>query len=138
MCKKADENSNEKKVSKNHLTASFYGKDFRIHFTKDVIRVLGKPKYICIKVNKNMTSFLVTPCEGKMYMSFQVPENLFVSSSAKMRISSQGFILDLFRKNELCIGQTYRVEGEYLEKHNAVVFNLKKAALFNGQDADLE
>ena len=137
MCQKAGESHLEKTTS-NRLFASFYGKDFRIYFTKTVMRTLGKPQYICLKINKDRSSFLVMPCEGKDVMSFRVPENLFSERGAKMRIRSQGFVMDLFFRNGLDIEQTYRVEGEYLEKHNAVVFNVKKAVNFNGQDVELE
>ena len=99
MSEKTDGNDKEKIAGGNRLTASFYGKEFRIHFAKDILRVLGKPHYICIKVNKDLSSFIITPCEGKMNMSFHVPESLFSENGVKMRIGSQGFVLDLYLKN---------------------------------------
>lgn len=132
MSEKTDGNDKEKIAGGNRLTASFYGKEFRIHFAKDILRVLGKPHYICIKVNKDLSSFIITSCEGKMNMSFHVPESLFSENGVKMRIGSQGFVLDLYLKNGMDVGQTYRVDGIYLRKHNAVVFNMKEAVLFEG------
>lgn len=136
MSEKADESMKEKFLCGYHLTASFYGKEFRIHFAKDILRILGKPQFICIKVNKDLSSFIITPCEGKMYMSFAVPKNLFTGNGVKMRIGSQGFVLELFLKNGMDIDQTYRVDGIYLEKHNAVAFNMKEAVLFDGLSED--
>lgn len=132
MEQKSGETNKEKKPRENHLIASLYGKEYRIHFAKDILRVLGKPQFICIKVNKDMSSFIITPCEGKAYLSFRVPDNLFAGNGVKMRIGSQGFVLDLLSKNGLDIGQTYRVDGAYLKKYNAVAFDMKQAVRFEG------
>lgn len=131
MEQKIKEIDKQKKSGEYRLTASLYSKEYRIYFAKDVLRALGKPRYICIKVNKDMSSFIITPCEGKAYLSFQVPDNLFDVNGVKMRIGSQGFVLDLLLKNGLDIGQTYRVDGVYLEKYNAVAFNMKQVVHFD-------
>lgn len=112
-----------------NLFASFYGRDFRLHFTRDTIRALGCPRYISIKVNKDMTSFIILPAVDKDVMSFRVPENLFHGSN-KMRISSQGFIVDMFQKNNWNMDASYRVDGRYLPKNNVVMYDLADATCF--------
>ena len=111
------------------LFVSLSGKRYRIHICKDIIRVLGRPKYISLKVNKERDSFIVLPCEQKNVMSFKVPERLFESKSVGMRISSQGFIMELFEDNQLNPDRTYRIDGNYLEKFNVVKMDMKDAAI---------
>ena len=44
------------------LEISFYGKGNAINIGKDVVRILGAPSYICLKVNRSMDSIIITPC----------------------------------------------------------------------------
>lgn len=124
----------EKEKMKSKLRASLYGKESRIYFSKSVLRAIKKPKHICLKINRDMTSFLVMPCDDKNPMSFPVPENLFSGIGVKMRISSQSFLLELFVRNGLDLAQTYRVDGVYFPQNNAVVFQMNNAAVLAEQE----
>ena len=46
------------------LEISIYGRVNVINIGKDVLRVIGAPSHICLKINKYMDSFPVMPCES--------------------------------------------------------------------------
>ena len=126
----SSEHNNVDNPSNYKIGASFYGKDYCVHFDRDTIRALGCPRYIVIKVKKDMTSFIVLPAEAKEAMSFRVPQNLF-EGNVKMRIHSQGFVVDMFEKNNWNINASYRVEGKFLPQNQVALFELKNAKCFN-------
>ena len=51
----------------------------KIYVGKDIVRVLGAPRYVCVKINEDMSSLAIQPGDEKEYMSFKVPEKLFLS-----------------------------------------------------------
>lgn len=106
------------------LEVSFYGKVNAINIGKDVIRVLGAPLYICFKVNRNMDSIIIAPCEGKETLSFKVPDNIYLVNSVQMRVTSRSFVLGLMTMNNMNMSYTYKVAGTYSEKNNVVIFHL--------------
>ncbi len=110
-----------------NLALTISSKRSRLYFSKDLIRVLGGPPYICIKVNRNYDSILVTPCDSKMYLSFKVPENLFLIGHTHMEVSSIGFVRELLFRNGLELEETYTMKGIYFEDKNAVVFRVGEA-----------
>lgn len=120
-------NGNKRKVS---LLASIYGKKNTLFIGKDVLRVLGGPTHICLKVNQKMDSFLVTPCAEKDPMSFKVPKDILMTPRPEMHVVSQSFVIGLLAMNDLDFENTYNMSGIYSEKHNAVVFNMADARLY--------
>ena len=118
---------NKHKVS---LLASIYGKKNTLFIGKDVLRVLGGPTHICLKVNQKMDSFLVTPCTEKDPMSFKVPKDILMTARPEMHVVSQSFVIGLLAMNDLDFENTYNMSGIYSEKHNAVVFNMSDARLY--------
>lgn len=112
------------------LEVSLYGKQNAINIGKDVLRVIGAPTHITIKINKEMDSFIVMPCEGKAPMSFRVPENIMLDRHKQMKITSQSFVIGLLSVNGLEIERTYKIEGIYSEKNNAVVFNMSDCWIY--------
>ncbi len=100
------------------------GKKKRMHFAKDVIRVLGGPTFVCLKVNQEFDAFLITPCDSKQYMSFQVPYNYLLEPTKEMDVVCKSFVDTLLTKNGLDINETYLISGTYIEKNNAVVFQM--------------
>ena len=116
------------------LLASIYGKKNAILIGKDVLRVLGGPSHICLKVNKNMDSFLVTPCSERDAMSFKVPENIYECARPQMDVVSRSFVIGLMAMNDLDFDATYNLNGTYSEKYNAVVFNVADAQLYERKE----
>lgn len=124
----------EKKPDKKMLI-SISGKRKTITVSRNVLQALGNPPYICLKINKVMDSFIIEPGIQKEYMSFKVPENLGITKGVAMRMISRPFITAIMEMNGLDLSQTYHVEGEYLEKKNAVVFYMADCILFYGRIA---
>ena len=44
---------------------------------KDIIKSLGYPKHVCLRINESNRSFAIIPCEANDVMSFKIPEKLF-------------------------------------------------------------
>ncbi|MCD7957086.1 MAG: hypothetical protein LUG93_15325 [Lachnospiraceae bacterium] len=109
---------------------SISGKRKEIHIGKDVVRLLGAPTYLCLKVNKAMDSIAVMPCPGKEYMSFKVPEGILLGKHVSMRVVSSSFVERILAVNGYRDNRTYQITGTYFEKNNAVVFNLADMRLF--------
>lgn len=112
------------------LEMSFYGKRGAIHIGKDVMRVLGAPAYICIKVNKNMDSIIIAPCEGRETLSFKVPDNIYFTNRVQMRVTSQSFVMGLMTRNDMDLLHTFKIEGTYYEEDNVVIFHLADKRLY--------
>jgi len=111
--------SNER-VMRLGLTIS--AKQSQLTISKDVIRILGSPSYVCVLQGKDKQSVAVACCEASHPMSFKVPENLLMDNRCNMRICSQQFIDRLVEANNFSPLEFHRVEGKYLPELNAVVF----------------
>lgn len=109
---------------------SIYGKIKEIYIGKDILRLLGAPKFICLKINKGMDSFIISPCEGKEFMSFKVPEDIMSNPNKKMRVFSRSFVSGILIMNGMSDEATYKITGTYLEKNNAVVFKMSDAKVY--------
>ena len=100
-----------------------------IYLWEDVLRVLGTPKYISIRVNQDYNSFAVMPGEPNGYMSFKVPDSPNNARKPALGIHSSRFCEELITVNELNTGASYRIEGHYSAKNNAVIFNVADAVV---------
>lgn len=107
-----------------NLRIAFYGKYNCLQIGKDVLRVLGGPQYITIRVNKAMDSLLIEAVMEKHKLSFKVPDGIMISHNKKMILYSQSFVQEMMLKNELDINETYELSGIYSESNNAVIFNV--------------
>lgn len=112
------------------LTFSIYGKADCFHISKDTVRMLGYPNYICLKI-KNNNALVILPSEAKEVMSFIIPKNLFSSSSGQFRVTSKSFVTEILTQNNLSKDKTYLISGKYSEKENAVFFNINNAKIFH-------
>ena len=107
------------------LGLTISAKQSQLTISKDVIRILGSPSYVCVlQVNDNQ-SVAVACCEASHTMSFKVQENLLIDNRCNMRIFSQQFINRLVEANNFSPLEFHRVEGKYLSGLNAVVFPIK-------------
>ena len=109
------------------LRISFYGRQKCVQIGKDVVRVLGAPSYLSIRINPEFDSILVESAEEKHKLSFKVPEDIFKNKNRQMVISSISFVNGVMTQNELDLKETYQIEGVYSEKNNAVVFDIRNA-----------
>lgn len=117
---------------------SFYGRQNCIQIGKDVVRVLGAPPYIAIRINPEMDSVLIESAEEKHKLSFKVPEDICMNKNRQMVINSTSFVVGMMTRNELDLKETYQIEGVYSEKNNAVVFNIKDATVYMAQKKIIE
>ena len=69
--------SNER-VMRLGLTIS--AKQSQLTISKDEIRILGSPSYVCVLQGKDKQSVAVACCEASHPMSFKVPENLLMDN----------------------------------------------------------
>ena len=120
------------------LRISFYGRQNCIQLGKDVVRVLGAPPYIAIRINPEMDSVLIESAEEKHKLSFKVPEDICMNKNRQMVINSTSFVVGMMTRNELDLKETYQIEGVYSEKNNAVVFNIKDATVYMAQKKIIE
>lgn len=105
----------------------------RIICRRNLVRILGSPKYICVRVNKDFTSLILRPCEATDPMSFKVPENLFTDKGSRFRITSKSFVRGLLDKNGYAENCTYAFKGIYSEQYNTVFVSLE-----NGKEITAE
>lgn len=111
-----------------NLAISISGKNYIIRIFKDVVRTLGYPNYICLRI-KNNDFIALTPSDQKENMSFKVPSKLFTSPSAEFVITSKSFVTNMLSNNVISPKYTYRLFGYYSKDENAVFFNISNAEL---------
>ena len=96
---------------------------------KDIIKSLGYPKYVCLRINDANRSFAIIPCEANDVMSFKIPERLFTDHKCVFRINSKSFLISLVLKYNLEPTCVYSCKGIYSQKLNAVIVSLDESNL---------
>ena len=91
---------------------------------KGVIRALGSPTHVTMKISDAHDSLSMFPCDEDDVMSFRVPGRLFSDHSCVMRITSKRFVHGLMRSNNMDVTRTYTLSGEYVPDKNVAVFSL--------------
>ncbi|MBR0352017.1 MAG: hypothetical protein IJH53_02325 [Oscillospiraceae bacterium] len=95
-----------------------------ISIGKGVIRALGKPSHVSLKISDSNDSISVFPCDEDDVMAFRVPTKLFSDHKCVMRINSKRFVHGIMKSNDLDTSRTYTLSGEYLKDKNTAVFSL--------------
>lgn len=95
-----------------------------ISIGKGVIRALGEPSHVSLKISDNHDSLSVFPCDEDDVMAFRVPVKLLIDHHCVMRINSKRFVHGIMRSNGMDITRTYTLSGEYLKDKNIAVFSL--------------
>lgn len=95
-----------------------------ISIGKGVIKALGKPSHVSIKISDSHDSLSVFPCDEDDVMAFRVPLKLFTDHRCVMRINSKQFVHGIMRTNQMDTSKTYVLSGEFLEEKNTAVFSL--------------
>ena len=95
-----------------------------ISIGKGVIRALGKPSHISLKISDSHDSISVFPCDEDDVMAFRVPTKLLSDHKCVMRINSKRFVHGIMKSNDLDTSRTYTLSGEYLKDKNTAVFSL--------------
>lgn len=89
---------------------------------KDVIRLLGNPKYITFLVNWERLSIAIVECHPRNNMSFMVPD--YYSDNVKFRIHSKPFVTQVSEACNLPFDRATRFKGVYNAEKKAVIFDL--------------
>lgn len=103
---------------------------------KGVIRALGCPSHISLKISDTNDSISIFPCDEDNVMSFRVPEKLLVDHHCVMRIFSKKFVQGIMRMNDLDNTKTYNLVGSYLKAQNTAVFSLRGGATLRGKKCE--
>ena len=106
------------------IEMSLQGKHNCISIGKGVIKALGTPTHVSLKISDTHDSISVFPCDEDDVMAFRVPAKLFVDHKCVMRINSKRFVLGIMKTNNLDTSRTYTLSGEYLKEKNSAVFSL--------------
>ena len=96
---------------------------------KDIIKSLGYPKHVCLRINESNRSFAIIPCEANDVMSFKIPDKLFTNSKCVFRIKSKFFLISLILKYNLEPTCVYSCKDVYSKKLNAVIVSLDESNL---------
>lgn len=118
-----------------NIEMSLQGARNCISIGKGVIRALGKPSHISLKISDCHDSISVFPCDEDDVMSFRIPAKLFLDHSCVMRITSKRFVQGIMRTNDLDPTRTYILSGSYLEKQNTAVFSLAGAVILRKRES---
>ncbi len=78
-----------------------------ISIGKGVIKALGKPSHVSIKISDSHDSLSVFPCDEDDVMAFRVPLKLFTDHRCVMRINSKQFVHGIMRTNQMDTSKTY-------------------------------
>lgn len=106
------------------IELSLQGGRFCISIGKGVIKALGTPSHVSLKISDAHDSISVFPCDEDDIMSFKVPSKLFINHRCVMRIHSKRFVHGIMKANNLDISRTYTLAGAYSEEKNIAVFSL--------------
>lgn len=96
-----------------------------IRISRNVIKTLGWPAYVCFLKGEDKKSIAVAPCKQAQPLSMKVPDDFLTNSDRKMRIYCKQFVDEIMAANDLDPEKSHLVEGEYRDVLNAAVFPLK-------------
>lgn len=117
------------------LTITLQGKEGAIGIGKNVVRVLGAPQYLTLRISYKNNSLLLQPCDQKDVMSFEIPHNFLSGRHVNYRIRSLSFVRELLDSNGLMNDSTYVLDGLYSSRLNAVAFPLASAKLWTESES---
>lgn len=123
------DNTTESKIKE--LTPYILLQPYRNTITigKDIVKSLGFPTHVCLRINDVNKSFAIIPCEADDVMSFKVPDKLLTDHHCVFRLHSKEFLLNLILKYDLNPNSVYEYKGKYCPNINAIIVSLEKGNL---------
>ena len=112
------------------LKMSLQGSKNCIGIGRGVIKALGLPTHVSLKISDAHDFISVFSCDEDDIMAFRVPAKLFSDHGCAMRIFSKRFVQGIMQTNELDSSKTYIFDGAYFEGKNAAVFSLTGGSMF--------
>lgn len=113
------------------IELSLQGARCCIGIGKSVIKALGTPTHVSLKISDSHDSISVFPCDEDDVMAFRVPTKLFSDHRCVMRINSKKFVQGIMSANNLDTNRTYTLSGDYLEDRNIAVFSLAEGVMLH-------
>lgn len=116
------DNENFKPFHKNKYEI-YIGKEFVCLSVKTIER-LNFPQYVQLFINNNDKLFGIKSCKKNSKNSIRLSKN------KKVGFYNKNIVSEL--RTLTCIDQNFKVEGNYIEEENALLFDLKKAYIVKG------
>lgn len=104
-----------------------------IRVFKKAIRIFGRPLYIRFSLNADKSLLAIEPYDKKTLTSFPVPEN-FYKDNGSMCVYSKMLCSNLYKIMGWNEDELYRIPGTILYVDKVVVFELKKAKIYNDKE----
>ena len=98
--------------------------DYAISIGREVVRLLGTPKYVTLLMNWEERTMAVLACDEKTSTSFKVPEKFLTDRNCNFRIYSASFVKEIGARWNIGREGLNRYKGSYSESLHAVVFQL--------------
>jgi len=106
---------------------SLQGSSDAISIGKGVVKLLGCPKYLALRVNGRWNSIALLPCDYKDVMSFKVPDKFLFDHHCVYRMRSKSFLETLMLLNGLDNEKTYTIMGVMNTEKNIATFDISTA-----------
>ncbi len=102
-------------------------------FNKTCIMKIGRPSHVLLMLNEETKQIAIQPCDAE-----NEDATPFLKSEKKSTISVRWNNKDLLNTLSKMMGWNleetgYRIDGDYLNNENAMVFDLNKATLLGGE-----
>ena len=114
----------EARGGKPGLTIGLCGNWNHIRVGRRVIRALGDPDCICLRVNQKMDTIALLPCTNTDPMSYRVPDEFFTDARVMFRIYCKNFVKEFLSVNGLDPDRSYILPGNLVEQKNAAFFSV--------------
>lgn len=98
--------------------------DHEISIGREVVRLLGVPKFVTIIMNWDEGTMALLACDEKTTTSFKVPAKFLVDENCSFRIYSASFVNELEERLHISKDGRNYYQGNYSESLHAVVFQL--------------
>ena len=105
------------------------GKEGAISIGRNVVRALGVPQYVTLRVSHKNKALLIMPCEQKDVMSYKTPPDFINKSHVNFRIHSLSFVTGLLKDIGVDPEATFVLDGLYSHNMGAVVFPIDTSSL---------
>ena len=107
---------------------SFYLKSSRVHIYIDSLRGIGNPNRICLMLEKNGKTILLTPYKKRDLKSHMVPSEVYKNKKC-MEISSIKLCRLIANTHNWNLTHSYRVPGKINIDQKVAAFDLTKAEI---------
>jgi len=94
---------------------------------RGIVKVLGNPSHVGLKVNKDMTSIILFATQPSDPMSFRVPLNFGIKNGCLFKITSKQFVRQLTAKNGFDDNKNYTIYGYFIAEKGVAIFNMADA-----------